>query len=84
MADFRHLHDKTNRFRLALDIQDAGNLKALARAFVEVVDDAMAETQSTTATWSDPAVRLFVSKFESLCQAEPNFGEAYNQCHERS
>lgn len=29
-----------NRFQVALDIQDAGNLRAIAREFVKVVDAA--------------------------------------------
>src|SRR5258705_1672333 len=59
-----------NRFQVALDIQNAGNLRAIAREFVRVVDDAMAETQSTTATWDDAAVVLMVNKLESLCRSE--------------
>lgn len=56
-----------NRFRTALDVQDAGNLRAIARAFVNVVDQAAEETKSTTATWEDPAVRLFAAKIHELC-----------------
>ena len=71
-----------NRFKVALEIQDAGNLRALAREFVKVVDAAMVDTQSTEATWRDPAVVLFVNKFESLSNAteHPNFSNAYDVC----
>ncbi len=43
-----------DRFGIAIDVQDAGNPRALAREFVRVVDSAMEETKSTTATWDDP------------------------------
>ena len=72
-----------DRFGIAIDVQDAGNLRALAREFVRVVDSAMEETKSTTATWDDPAVVLFVNKFESLCRSEARFSAAYGACHER-
>lgn len=72
-----------NRFAVAVQIQDAGNLRALAREFVRVVDAAMEETQSTTATWEDAAVVLFVNKFESLCRSEARFSAAYGLCLER-
>src|SRR5260370_42317259 len=73
-----------NRFKLALDIQNAGNLRAIAREFVRVVDDAMAETQSTTATRDDAAVVLMVNKMESLCRSEDRFSAAYKLAQERS
>jgi hypothetical protein len=73
-----------NRFQVALDIQNAGNLRALAREFVKVVDAAMEETQSTTATWDDAAVVLFVNKFESLCRSEARFSAAYSLAKERA
>jgi hypothetical protein len=75
---------KYNRFQVALDIQDAGNLRAIAREFVRVVDDAMNETQSTTATWDDAAVVLMVNKMESLCRSEDRFSAAYSLAQERA
>jgi hypothetical protein len=72
-----------NRFRVALDVQDAGNLLALAREFVKVVDTAMKEVKSTKATWDDPAVVLFVNKLESLCRSEQRFSAAYKACQEQ-
>jgi hypothetical protein len=65
-----------NRFQEALDVQDACNLLAIARAFVEVCDDAMAEHRNTGKVWSDPAVGLVANKIESLTHSEANFGRA--------
>ena len=76
--------DTYNRHKTAIDVQDAGNLRALAREFVKVVDTAMEETKSTEATWADPAVVLFVNKFESLCRSEARFSEAYAACQEKA
>jgi hypothetical protein len=73
-----------NRFKVALEAQDAVNLRALAREFVTIVDKAMEETGSTTETWADPAVRLMVNKFEALCRTDENYGEAYYACQERA
>lgn len=75
-----------NRFKTALQVQDAGNLRALAREFVKVVDDADNELHSTRAVWEDPAVVLFVNKFESLSHSNWNdrFTEAYRACQERT
>ncbi len=71
-----------NRFKLALDVQDAGNMRAIARSFVDVCDDAMEDLKSTTAVWSDPAVVLFVNKLESLSRSEQEFSKAYAACQE--
>jgi len=73
-----------SRHQLALDIQDAVNLKALSRWFVAVVDDADKEHKSTIGVWEDPAVRLFVNKFESLCSSERTFSEAYRKCLDKA
>jgi len=73
-----------NRYKVAIEVQDAGNLRALAREFVKVVDAAMEATQSTKATWDDPAVVLFVNKFESLCRSEDRFSAAYKLCMENA
>jgi len=72
-----------NRHEVALEVQNAVNLRALAREFVKVVDQAAEESKSTSATWADPAVVLFVSKFESLCGSANGFGEAYAVCKDR-
>ena len=73
-----------NRHKIAIEVQNAGNLRALAREFVRVVDDAMEETKSTMATWDDAAVVLFVNKFESLCRSESRFSAAYAVCQEKA
>lgn len=69
-----------NRHRVAVEVQDAVNLRGLAREFVKVVEQASEETGSTQATYSDPAVVLFVNKFESLCRSDARFSEAYKAC----
>jgi hypothetical protein len=73
-----------NRFRLAIDAQDAGNLRALARAFVRVVDEAAADNPVTEAIWADPAVRLFVNQFENLCRSADNYEAAWHECETRA
>ena len=75
-----------NRHKVALDVQDAVNLRALAREFVKVVDQAAEETGSTEATWSDPAVVLFVNKVESLAHSkwDDRFSQAYKACQEKA
>jgi hypothetical protein len=72
-----------NRFKLAIDVQDACNMRGIARSFVEVVDDAMAELKDTSKVWTDPAVVLFVNKLESLSHSWQNFSAAYTACQEK-
>jgi hypothetical protein len=84
-GEYQHKIDlHGSRHQLALDIQDAVNLKALARWFVAVVDDADNEHHSTIGVWEDPAVRLFVNKFESLCSSDSNFSKAYRECLDKA
>jgi len=71
-----------NRHEVALEVQNAVNLRALAREFVKVVDQAAEESKSTSATWADPAVVPFVSKFESLCGSTGKFSEADAVCRD--
>ena len=73
-----------DRFRCAIDIQDAGNMRVIAHEFVRVVDAAMADTGSATETWADPAVVFFVNKLESLSRSEANFSAAYECCQKRA
>jgi hypothetical protein len=75
---------KYNRHKIAIEVQDAGNLRAIAREFVKVVEAANDETQSTVATWDDAAVVLFVNKLESLCHSDARFSAAYKVCKERA
>lgn len=72
-----------NRFRVAVEIQNAGNMRAIARELVKVVDSAMEELQSTEKVWTDPAVRLVINKLESLARSDANYSEAYNQCKDK-
>jgi hypothetical protein len=73
-----------NRFRVALAMQDACNLRAIARAFVQIVDAAAADCGSTDATYADAAVVLAVGKIESLCHSDDRFSAAYDVACERA
>lgn len=75
-----------NRFEIAIAIQDAGNLRAIAREFVKVVDDAMADIKVTVDIWTDPAVVLFVAKLTDLSGAHrpDTFSRAYDQALRRT
>lgn len=73
-----------NRHKAALDVQNAVNLRAMAREFVKVVDSAGDELKSTRAIWEDAAVRLFVNKFESLVRSEANYSQAHQICTEKA
>jgi hypothetical protein len=73
-----------NRFKVAIEIQDACNMRAIAREFVKVVDAAHAETKDTSKTWADPAVVLLVNKLESLARSNDRLALAYDACHNRS
>jgi hypothetical protein len=70
-----------NRFKVALEVQDAVNLRALAREFVKVVDTA-SDGKPTKDVWDDAAVVLFVNKFETLCRSDARFGASYRVCRE--
>ena len=72
-----------NRYKVACDVQEAGNLRALAREFVKVVEHASEEIQSREATWQDDAVTLFVNKLERLCNSERRFSEVYANCKKK-
>ena len=65
-----------NPYKVALQVQDACNLRALAREFVKVVDAA-------NGNCDDAAVIMFVSKFESMVQPDVRFNAAYDTCLER-
>ncbi len=72
----------TTRFETALAIQDAGNLRAIAREFVKIVDAAEDATGSTTGTWADPAVIMVANKIADLtgCNNPLTFAKAYEVC----
>jgi hypothetical protein len=67
-----------------LAIQDAVNMRAIARELVKVVDDAMEECRSTEATWRDAAVVLLINKLESLSHSESEFNRAYTECQTKA
>jgi len=73
----------TNRYQIALDIQDACNLRAVARELVKAVD-AAANAGGTDASYCDPAVVLIVGKIESLVSSETRFADAWDECVKRS
>ena len=66
-------------YKTALEIQDACNLRAVAREFVKIVD----------ATWkgdgpTNPAIIMMISKIASLARFETTdineLGLAYDEC----
>lgn len=73
-----------NRFKAALDVQDACNLRAIARLLVVAADAAAEETKSTQGVYDDAAVVMIVNKLESLVRSDARFGAAYVLCHERA
>lgn len=72
MTDFR---------KDAIDVQDAVNLRAIARLLVRAAD-AAADAGGTAASYDDPAVVLIVSKIESLVQSTDveRLTKAYEAC----
>lgn len=90
-TDFKPLDlPRANRYREALDVQDACNLGGVSQAFARVVQEVSAEVYanngSTSDVWRDPAVVLFASKIASLtnCEAWDTLAKAHAVCHERS
>jgi len=70
-----------NQYRLALEVQDAVNLRAIARLLVAAADVA-ADAGGTRASYDDPAVILIVSKIESLVRSQESmrFQIAFENC----
>ena len=70
-----------NRFQTAIELQDACNLRAIARKLVEAADEA-ADAGGTQASYDDPAVILIVDKIESLVRSQDikRCNEAWDQC----
>jgi hypothetical protein len=69
-----------NRYETALFLQNACNLRAIARELVRAADEACEQGGGTAATYTDPAVTLIVNKLESLVRSEQRFSEAYQEC----
>ena len=72
-----------NRFKTAIELQDACNLRAIARKLVEAADEA-ADAGGTQASYDDPAVILIVDKIESLVRSQDikRCNEAWDHCKE--
>ena len=68
-----------NIYKAAMDVQDACNLRAIARLLVEAADKANGQ-------YDDPAVILITSKIESLVHAEEGlrFSKAWDVCMEKA
>lgn len=73
-----------DRFKIALEIQDAVNPRAIARELVKVVDAAANAGNGTQGICDDPAVILLVNKLESMVRSESRFSAAYAACGEFS
>ena len=73
-------HTHADFCRDALFVQDAVNLRAIARLLVAAADHADNHFGGTEAAWRDPAVVLIVNKIESLVQSNERFSDAYTQC----
>lgn len=75
-----------NRFKLALEVQDACNITAVAALFHSVCQEVLHETRDTAAVAKDPAVLWILDKMNDLT-GRPETVEmdrAYLICHERS
>ena len=75
-----------NRYKTALDIQDACNLTAVAGMFHRMCLEVLEETGSTMAVARDPAILWMLDKMCDLT-GRPDGREmdrAYLQCHERA
>jgi hypothetical protein len=73
----------STRFQNAIDLQDGGNLRAIARELVRAADEAT-DAGGTLASYSDPAVVLIVNKLESLVYSNERFSDALAECETRS
>jgi len=75
-------HDHKAFCRDALFVQDACNLRAIARLLVAAADYATDNFGGTDASYCDPAVVLIVNKLESLVHSNwnDNYSLAYDAC----
>jgi hypothetical protein len=73
-----------NRFKTALELQDAVNIRAIARELVKAADAAAADNSFPLS--EDAAIILIVGKLESMVFSEQGqrFSVAYGQCQERA
>jgi len=75
-------YDQAALRKAALDVQDAGNLRAIARLLVAAADYAADHCGGTFASYDDAAVILIVDKIESLVrsQDQPRYLAALDVC----
>jgi hypothetical protein len=73
-------HKGYNRFKVAVDIQNACNPSGVARELVRVIEDAMQDPAYTGTDYvrSDPAVVAVVDKLSSLMTLDAF--EAHRRC----
>lgn len=71
--------------KLALDIQDASNISAVARELVSCIGDLyLVSTPTSDPVYDHPAVILLVDKLSSLCGTQFNHDKihgAYDHCY---
>jgi hypothetical protein len=75
-----------NRFKTALDIQDACNLTAVVGVLHKMCLEVLHESQSTIQVTKDPAIIIMVDKINDLL-GRPDFydvGKAWTACHTQS
>jgi hypothetical protein len=75
-----------NRFKTALDIQDACNLTAVVGTFHKMCLEVLHESQSTVQVTKDPAIIIMVDKINDLL-GRPDFdavGKAWEECYKKS
>lgn len=72
-----------NRFKTALEIQDACNLTAVSGVFHMMCLEVLHETHSTDAVTKDPAILLMLDKIQDLCHRPDmlEINKAYEVCH---
>jgi hypothetical protein len=80
MNAYCNCRDKSrSRFQVAIDLQDACNLRAIARELVRATDEA-ANEGGTDFSYRDAAVILIVNKIESLVHS--NEGDNYSAAYD--
>lgn len=72
-----------NRYKTALEIQDACNLTAIAGTLHKICLEVLHETGSIEAVRNDPAVRVIIDKINSMIPGT-DWSTQYGLCEERS
>jgi hypothetical protein len=75
-----------NRFKTALDIQDACNLTAVAGIFHKMCLEVLEETHSTAAVAKDPAILWMLDKMCDLIGRPDSdkMSKAYHICYDKA